>query len=41
MSGEDTPSNPDAPVSVEIPQYSVLKTLAVWAAAALPMRALS
>lgn len=37
-----TPSRPDAAVSqVEIPQYSLLRILAVWAAAALPMAALA
>lgn len=34
-------SNRDPADSVEIPQYSLLKILAVWAAAALPMGALA
>jgi membrane protease YdiL (CAAX protease family) len=37
----ETPSVPEAEASVEIPQYSVLRILAVWAAAALPMAALA
>jgi membrane protease YdiL (CAAX protease family) len=35
----ETPSVPEA--AVEIPQYTVLRILAVWAAAALPMAALA
>jgi membrane protease YdiL (CAAX protease family) len=38
--GETAPSR-DTADSVEIPQYSLLKILAVWAAAALPMGALA
>jgi uncharacterized protein len=37
----ETPSVPEAEASVEIPQYSVLRILAVWAAAALPMAGLA
>ena len=37
----ETYSDPEAAASVEIPQYTVLRTLAVWAAAALPMAALA
>jgi CAAX protease family protein len=37
----ETPSHPDAADSIEIPQYSIAKILAVWAAAALPMAALA
>jgi membrane protease YdiL (CAAX protease family) len=37
----ETPSSRDTADSVEIPQYSILKTLAIWAAAALPMAALA
>jgi hypothetical protein len=37
----ETPSVPDAEASVEIPQYTVLRILAVWAAAALPMAVLA
>jgi membrane protease YdiL (CAAX protease family) len=37
----ETPSVPEAEASVEIPQYSVLRILVVWAAAALPMAALA
>jgi membrane protease YdiL (CAAX protease family) len=37
----ETPSDSEAAASVEIPQYSVLRTLAVWAAAALAMAALA
>jgi uncharacterized protein len=37
----ETRSVPEAEASVEIPQYSVLRILAVWAAAALPMAALA
>jgi hypothetical protein len=40
-SPEKSPSVPEAEASVEIPQYSVLRILAVWAAAALPMAALA
>ena len=38
---EETPADRDPADSVEIPQYSLLKILAVWAAAALPMAALA
>jgi CAAX protease family protein len=38
---EGTPVDRDPADSVEIPQYSLLKILAVWAAAALPMAALA
>jgi membrane protease YdiL (CAAX protease family) len=37
----DTSVDRDAADSIEIPQYSLLKILAVWAAAALPMAALA
>src|SRR4249920_2717894 len=37
----ETPSYRDTADSVDIPQYSLLKILAVWAAAALPMAALA
>jgi membrane protease YdiL (CAAX protease family) len=37
----ETPSDRETADSVEIPQYSVLRILAVWAAAALPMGALA
>jgi CAAX protease family protein len=37
----ETPPHPDAADSIEIPQYSIAKILAVWAAAALPMAALA
>ncbi len=37
----ETPAARDTADSVEIPQYSLLKILAVWAAAALPMAALA
>jgi CAAX protease family protein len=37
----ETTVDRDAADSVEIPQYSILKILAVWAAAALPMAALA
>jgi membrane protease YdiL (CAAX protease family) len=37
----ETPSDAEAAGSVEIPQYTVLRILAVWAAAALPMAALA
>jgi CAAX protease family protein len=40
VAGETT-SAAEAAASVEIPQYTVLRTLAVWAAAALPMAALA
>lgn len=35
------PSPADATARVEIPQYSILRVLAVWAAAALPMAVLA
>jgi membrane protease YdiL (CAAX protease family) len=35
----ETTSSPETAASVEIPQYTLLRTLAVWAAAALPMGA--
>jgi membrane protease YdiL (CAAX protease family) len=38
---EETSVDRDTADSVEIPQYSILKILAVWAAAALPMAALA
>ncbi|HKG10526.1 MAG TPA: CPBP family intramembrane glutamic endopeptidase [Gaiellaceae bacterium] len=38
---QETPVDRDPADSVEIPQYSLLKILAVWAAAALPMAALA
>jgi hypothetical protein len=38
---EETSADRDTADSVEIPQYSILKILAVWAAAALPMGALA
>ena len=41
MVAGETPSVPEAEASVVIPQYSVLRILAVWAAAALPMAALA
>jgi hypothetical protein len=37
----ETPSDAEAAASVEIPQYTVLRILAVWAAAALPLAALA
>jgi uncharacterized protein len=37
----ETPSDPETATPVEIPQYTVLRILAVWAAAALPMGALA
>jgi CAAX protease family protein len=37
----ETPSHPERAVSVEIPQYTILRTLGVWAAAALPMGVLA
>jgi uncharacterized protein len=37
----ETPSDPDTAAPVEIPQYTLLQILAVWAAAALPMAALA
>jgi membrane protease YdiL (CAAX protease family) len=37
----EIPSVPEAGASVKVPQYSVLRILAVWAAAALPMAALA
>jgi CAAX protease family protein len=37
----ETRSDAEAAASVEIPQYTVLRILAVWAAAALPMAALA
>jgi uncharacterized protein len=41
MVPNETTADRDTVDSVEIPQYSILKTLAVWAAAALPMAALA
>ena len=41
MVAGETPSDPDTAASVEIPQYTLLQILAVWAAAALPMAALA
>ena len=41
MVAGETPSVPEAEASVVIPQYSVLRILAVWGAAALPMAALA
>ena len=41
MVSTETSSESEPPASVEIPQYTVLQTLAVWAAAALPMAALA
>ncbi len=40
MPGETT-SERETAASVEIPQYSLLQNLAVWAAAALPMGVLA
>jgi CAAX protease family protein len=37
----ETPSDPDTAASVEIPQYTLLGILAVWAAAAIPMGVLA
>ena len=41
MVAGETTSDLETALSVEIPQYTILKTLAVWAAAALPMAALA
>jgi membrane protease YdiL (CAAX protease family) len=41
MVPRETPSRPETAASVEIPQYTVPRILAVWAAAALPMGALA
>lgn len=41
MVTRQTASDPETAASVEIPQYTILRTLAVWAAAALPMAALA
>ena len=41
MVAGETPSDPEAAAPVEIPQYTVLRILAVWAAAALPIAALA
>jgi uncharacterized protein len=37
----ETPSHPGTAAAVEIPQYTVLRILAIWAAAALPIAALA
>ena len=41
MVAGETAADAEAAASVEIPQYTVLRILAVWAAAALPMAALA
>jgi membrane protease YdiL (CAAX protease family) len=37
----EAPSDPEAAASVEIPQYTIVQTLAIWAAAAVPIAALA